>query len=45
VRHRETSQWFAAAFRRRQLLQQRPNDAELQSRLDHAVAELKKEQK
>jgi len=40
----QSGQWFAAAFRLRQLLQQRPNDPDLQSRLDRALAELKKEQ-
>jgi WD40 repeat protein len=37
-------QWFAAAFYLRQLLKDRPNDAELQSRLDRALAEMKKQQ-
>jgi len=40
----QSGQWFAAAFHLRQLLQQRPNDPELQSRLDRALAELKKQQ-
>jgi len=40
----EGGRWFAAAFHLRQLLKERPKDAELQKQLRHAESELKKQQ-
>jgi eukaryotic-like serine/threonine-protein kinase len=41
----ESGQWFAASFHLRQLLKERPDDAELQRQLRHAETEWEKQQK